>query len=103
MPSKLQSISKGAKMRRSQRRQSGTVISLLLLLLLALSLSACASICPVPEPISPSIPAAPEIATPAPVEPYSTFWSRELSDLRNKVRALRASLTPTTPMSSPSR
>lgn len=95
----LQMLCDSVRRRRQERRRRVIVLVLLVSLLLVLSLTACAPICPQPVPSLPTIPAAPELTTPMPPEPYSTFWSRELSDLRERVRALRPLLTgtPATP------
>ena len=70
-------------------------LSLLLLLTLLLSQTGCATNCPEPTPVSPTLPTPPSVSTPLPQTPYSQTWSE-------KVRGWRGRLTATHLMSEPS-
>lgn len=87
MPSKLQSISSGARMRQSARRRTGTALLLLALMLLVLSLSACGTICPAPEPTLPKLPEIPLIATPQPSVSYSINAQTRIKSWRDQLTA----------------
>lgn len=62
-------------------------LCLLLLLTLLLSQTGCATNCPEPTPVSPTLPTPPSVSTPLPQTPYSQTWSALVKKSRERLGA----------------